>query len=155
VFKDCIIKLKEDIKKKREKLNQSDARALLLLDGHPTRLQYHIWKDLQLFNTDVIIIPSHTSDLLQPLDLCVNGYFKQLLEKNRSFKKNEIKEKINDFLEEISNSIHKALAPDAIRKGFRLSYVCNQENDINLLEKKNEFVGKYQHELEISGVYYL
>jgi hypothetical protein len=123
------------------KLNKPLARALLIIDGHPTRLQLDLWKDLNTFNVDVLIIPSHTSNYLQPLDLCANGYFKACLEKSKSFRKNEIKEKINEFLQEITNCAHKALSPDSIIKGFRLAYLCNEQHDIGLLEENmNKFI---------------
>jgi hypothetical protein len=43
-------------------------RALLFLDGHATRRIPEIWRKAYEYKIDTIILPSHTSHLLQPLD---------------------------------------------------------------------------------------
>jgi hypothetical protein len=38
-------------------LKKENQRALLILDGHSTRNQFEIWKELQKRNIDVLILP--------------------------------------------------------------------------------------------------
>jgi hypothetical protein len=125
---------------KRDKLQNQQARALLILDGHPTRDQFQLWKELNEDNIDVLVIPAHTSNILQPLDRVVNGNFKISLQQMRSFKKKEISKNLNQFLREVSTCIYTALNPAAVRKGFHLARACNENND--LLELENE-INKY------------
>lgn len=117
-FKDAIFqKLIPHINVTREKLQ--GRRALLLLDGHSTRLQREIWVELNKKNIDVLCIPAHTSNFTQSLDLCVNGQFKRLLGNVRGFpKKNEMEKKLKIFVGQVCDSIYDALKPKIVRKGF-------------------------------------
>ena len=74
---------------KRTTLNKPDARVLLLLDGHSTRSSETAKTALSAANVDVIIIPSHTSHVLQPLDRGVNRSFKHHLMNYVTYKRDE------------------------------------------------------------------
>lgn len=135
-------KLMKDINEKRRKLGKPLEPALLILDGHSTRLQYELWDELSEANVDVLVIPSHTSNMLQPLDLCVNARFKQCLLNNKSFpNKTEMKNKLIPFIRSVTDNIHEALSPEAIRKGFYEAHILNKENDFEKLKVSiNEFI---------------
>ena len=64
---------------KRVTLGQPAAPALLLLDGHSTRSSEIAKAALSAANVAVLVIPSHTSLVLQPLDRGVNRSFKHHL----------------------------------------------------------------------------
>jgi hypothetical protein len=65
-----------EINRKRSR-GMNEKRALLLLDGHSTRLQKGIWEQMKENNVDVLCIPAHTSNFTQPLDQTVNAQFKR------------------------------------------------------------------------------
>jgi hypothetical protein len=56
--------------------------ALLIIDGHNSRESPITTQLLQDANIDCVCIPAHSSMVLQPLDLSVNGVFKCLLGKH-------------------------------------------------------------------------
>ncbi len=67
------------INAEREQMNDPTARALLVADGHSTRADPKVLDILVENDIDCIILPAHSSSILQPLDLSVNGEFKRLL----------------------------------------------------------------------------
>lgn len=67
------------IEEKRKKLMAPNARALLIIDGHSSHSEP---KAIELFRNhgvDVLVLPSHSSAILQPLDLCCFRVFKHNL----------------------------------------------------------------------------
>lgn len=56
-------------------------RILLLVDGHPSRYNYEVALILYLFDIDLVLIPPHTSHLLQDFDMVISAplkkYFKE------------------------------------------------------------------------------
>ena len=72
---------------KRITLGRPEARVLLLLDGHSTRSSDVAKKALEDANVAVVVIPSHTSHVLQPLDRGVNRSFKQHLMNHITYKR--------------------------------------------------------------------
>ena len=44
---------------------------LLIVDGHPSRLCYQAIRVLQTFNIQLVVLPEHTSHILQPLDVAI------------------------------------------------------------------------------------
>ena len=48
---------------------RKDARALLVVDGHRSRIQLVAAEYAKQHNVDLLIFPSHTTHLLQPLDV--------------------------------------------------------------------------------------
>ena len=69
-------------------------RTLLIVDRHKTRINFFAVKILDFFGVDLLILPGHTSHLLQPFDVSVasplKASFKSSLEaKLREMEKNE------------------------------------------------------------------
>ncbi|KAJ3444880.1 jerky protein [Anaeramoeba flamelloides] len=65
-----------------------DKWALLVLDGHNSRAELRAIHLLQQHYIDCIVIPGHSSHIVQPLDVGVFKYFKQELKKQQRHKKN-------------------------------------------------------------------
>lgn len=61
---------------RRTKLGDPNARGLFLVDGHTSRINDQLMQKFKDNLIDVVTFVSHTSHLLQPLDLCVFGVFK-------------------------------------------------------------------------------
>jgi hypothetical protein len=59
--------------------NKIIPKALILMDGHPTRRLKSLWETAAQYNIDVHIIPAHTSHLIQPLDRCVFSCLKRFV----------------------------------------------------------------------------
>jgi hypothetical protein len=112
-------KLLPSIKKKREShISLKNKKALLLLDGHTSRYQRDLWETMKENNVDVLCLPSHTSNITQPLDLCVNANFKRALHTVQNFpKKHEMKDKLKSFVSSVCDKMYEALKPKIIRKG--------------------------------------
>ena len=59
------------------------ARALLILDGHASRINFSALEYLSRACCDVIILPAHTSHITQPFDVAIasplKNIYKQLL----------------------------------------------------------------------------
>jgi hypothetical protein len=67
---------------KRRELNLPNTRALLIVDGHSSRLDATSVSALQQYAIDELVIPAHSSTILQPLDLAPFASFKSLLSKH-------------------------------------------------------------------------
>jgi hypothetical protein len=79
IFADLMIKhFIEEVNKRRQ---GKKVRALLLLDAHSSRANSATLEALSAADIDCVTIPAHTSHVLQPLDLTVNGTFKSELTK--------------------------------------------------------------------------
>ena len=59
--------LPENLKKKR---------ILLIVDGHKSRANFFVAKILDYFGIDILVLPGHTSHLLQPFDVSVAASLK-------------------------------------------------------------------------------
>jgi hypothetical protein len=129
-----------DINYKRKKLKNENQRALLILDGHSTRQQVEIWEEMKKQNIDAVIIPSHSSNLTQPLDQTVNGNFKRLLEKIPSLpkKKKEIEENLPQFIANVNDCAQACLSPRCVREGFEKALVVTKDNKIGTLKEKTD-----------------
>ena len=66
------------IKKARQ---NPDEPVLLVVDGHSSRSQADVMESFASNNVHVLVIPAHTSHILQPLDLGGNRVFKEQLAK--------------------------------------------------------------------------
>ncbi|EAX82760.1 transposase, putative [Trichomonas vaginalis G3] len=66
----CILFIVE-VQARRATMNPMDAQEpfLLIVDGHGSRCNYLTLRFLELFNIDLLILPGHTSHILQPLDV--------------------------------------------------------------------------------------
>ena len=74
------------LQKKRNKmgLEMKDSPCFLILDAHSSRASPNAIRALQEHNVHMITIPAHSSHMLQPLDLTVNGILKMELKKVRN-----------------------------------------------------------------------
>jgi hypothetical protein len=118
-------------------MNIPTSRSLLLLDGHTSRLQYELWQSLSEQNVDVLILPSHSSQDLQPLDKSVNGEFKLYLQHVRGMPRTrQMNAILKDFIVGIIESMFKSLSPPSIRAGFYKAHLMNNKYDIIELKKE-------------------
>ncbi|KAK2946971.1 hypothetical protein BLNAU_18129 [Blattamonas nauphoetae] len=67
---------------------------------------------------DVIVLPSHTSEFLQPLDQVVNKEWKKALKSVSMPKDKNDQSQLNQFMNKIDGAVTRALQADYIRKGF-------------------------------------
>jgi hypothetical protein len=67
------------INKLRQQCNTPNQKALLIVDSHSTHKHEPTIKLFEEHNIMVFILPAHSSTILQPLDLSVNGQLKKLL----------------------------------------------------------------------------
>jgi len=58
----------------------ADQRAILLLDGHPTRNNHRVMSMFKANNIEVVIFPPHMTHLIQPYDRVIARPFKQALQ---------------------------------------------------------------------------
>ena len=61
---------------RRRELLQEKSPILLILDGHTSRLSVDVIRFCKQFNIILLILPSHTSHITQPLDCSPNGSLK-------------------------------------------------------------------------------
>ena len=111
-------------------------RILLILDGHKSRANFMVAKMLDFFGIDILILPGHTSHLLQPFDVSVASslkteFKKLLMEYKISFNTEDemliVKQKMN--MREIRrmmiicmiDAIRKSATLSNIRKGFQVT----------------------------------
>jgi hypothetical protein len=115
------------ILQQRAKLPPSASpRALVILDGHSTRNNYELARLLASLDIDVLVIPSHSSHVLQPLDRCVNGQFKIAIKRKKitfPSKKNE-QTSFLPFVETLEDCMEEALLRPNVRKGFELACIA-------------------------------
>ena len=62
--------------RRREELQMKRTPILILLDGHTSRLAPDVIQYCKLNNISLLILPSHTSHITQPLDCSTNGVLK-------------------------------------------------------------------------------
>lgn len=67
------------VRQVRKNFNTPDQRAILFVDGHSSRLDETAIQILVENKIDVMCLLAHSSTVLQPLDLTVNGEFKRHL----------------------------------------------------------------------------
>ncbi|KAK2942968.1 hypothetical protein BLNAU_6750 [Blattamonas nauphoetae] len=70
-----------EIQERKRKIKKPLSRALLIFDGHSSRNQPTLWKQLADLGIDSICLPSNCSSIMQPCDLYVNSAFKRNLQK--------------------------------------------------------------------------
>ena len=117
-------------------------RILLILDGHKSRANFFVAKLFDLFGIDILILPGHTSHLLQPFDVSLASslkteYKKQienydkvldktgLLKDNGKYNMGEIRKMMITCL---INALKKAGTPSVIKSGFRASGIFPLES---------------------------
>jgi hypothetical protein len=116
----------------RQKLGASH-RGLLLVDGHASRINPKLWETFRDTDIDVMTFVSHASHVLQPLDLCVFGSFKERLRGGMTYLKSlTLGQKRAAFMKRAFDSLYHALSPVNIQTGFEKAGICPLDRDIPL-----------------------
>jgi hypothetical protein len=120
-----------EVERVRGVMGDPSKMALIIVDGHSSRLNRELWTECSSKNIDVLLLPAHTSHILQPLDLGVNGEFKRELEGAPPFpKKTKLLAELEGFLTTLRQAIHVALAPHTIIHGFHeAGIVCGSRTE--------------------------
>lgn len=114
-----------------------DDRILLIVDGHPSRYSFTACLILYLFNIDLVLLPPHTSHLLQAFDVSVAAPLKTnfkeelILERFDSFFQNGI-----DIAKQTANQLRDSLIKAFINSLRKSSTIHNIESGF----KKSGFV---------------
>lgn len=109
-------------------------RIVLIVDGHPSRFSFQACLILYLFDVDLVLLPPHTSHLLQAFDVSVAAplktNFKQELitERFDSFVQNGVdiskqtsEQLRNSLIKAFINSLRKSCTLHNIESGFKKS----------------------------------
>jgi hypothetical protein len=99
-------------------------RALIILDGHSSRQNRHLWDEFSKQEVDVIILPAHTSHYLQPLDVGVNGVFKKKIAKLQFPPSKSTLMQYESFITEVEDAIDFACLHKTVRHSWRDANVC-------------------------------
>jgi hypothetical protein len=94
--------------------------VLLLLDGHSSRINLPLWRRCQNEGIDVVILPSHTSLYIQPLDLGSNAAFKRELARQLlGTSPTSVAEARAQLYAALLQALHAAMSPATITSAFR------------------------------------
>jgi hypothetical protein len=94
-------------------------RGLLLVDGHASRINDRLWQTFKDNDVDVLTFVSHSSHVLQPLDLSVFGAFKSKLRGGMTALKSlTLSQKRAVVMKRALDSLYHALSPTNIASGF-------------------------------------
>jgi hypothetical protein len=96
---------------------------LLILDGHGSHVNLEVIKQVQQFGLYMITLPSHTSHVLQPLDVSCFKHFKTTCLKKRynSMFNNNYKEPYNiTFANWVDKTLDAILSKKNIKNGFKV-----------------------------------
>jgi len=75
IMKDVFVKFVEN---ERRQYDLVGRRTVLIVDGHISRYTVRTVNLLMDHNIDLVILPSHSSHVMQPLDLGLFAYMKRL-----------------------------------------------------------------------------
>lgn len=126
-------------------------RCVLFLDQHSTRNSEKVKNLLYDNNIDYVLLPAHSSTIMQPLDLTVFGAFKSfltkdLLESNITLDNTFSSNNRNILLNFTENALREACSTRNCRKGFEkagLFPFCKEKPlGSNLLKEKTSAVVK-------------
>jgi hypothetical protein len=97
--------------------------ALLLCDGHSSRMNLPLMRELARQNVEVGILPAHSSSVTQPLDLCPNAQFKAALARSRVVFPSgaKLQTDLKKFVDQIQDAAEAALLRPNIKKGWERS----------------------------------
>ena len=114
--------------------NLRDELILLIVDGHPSRSTFLACYILHLFNIDLLLLPPHTSHIMQPFDISMAAPLKIAFNKSFHFltsktkmshieinKKLSSRELRNAMIESFLNSLRISGTPTNIINGFKSS----------------------------------
>jgi len=130
-------------RKSRNILNKlaPDAPFLLFIDSHTSRENSKVLEQLSLANVELVTFPSHTSHLLQPLDVGVFLHFKEFFRKWRcKFRSWQIKGDDDNPLSEKSVARYKLIraALAALEQSMVTEYIVHGFNKAGLYPKDKE-----------------
>ncbi|KAK2940912.1 hypothetical protein BLNAU_24178 [Blattamonas nauphoetae] len=112
--------LVSDVKRRRERLQNQNSRALLIFDGHSSRMDRKLWEELGGHGIDSLCLPSNTSSLTQPLDHAPNASFKAALDQVVGMpKKSRRSAEFVDWVIQIQSAARKALSWNLISSAFK------------------------------------
>jgi hypothetical protein len=123
----------------RSSLGEGDQKgALLLCDGHSSRMNLPLMKDLSSADVEVGIFPSHSSSETQALDLCPNAQFKAALKSIKPVfpSKAHMKEEVRQFIDNIQDAAEAALLRRNVKNGWKRSGLLwgSMEEKLNSLD---------------------
>ena len=117
--------VKEDfipyVNQQRTNLKDQQSRALLIVDGHSSCTNPVTGKLLLDNFVDLIVLPAHSSHLLQPLDLSVNKFKCQLAKRWNPEKGVGAEEKRNRLFFCVYYSLQVALVADEVQRGWKMT----------------------------------
>lgn len=103
----------------REITGKKDGWALLLVDGHKSRDHMPTILTMDAHKVVILVLPAHSSTVLQPLDLTCNHEVKRLLATYFTIRKGEGREEMRlRLLETAAGVLEMALASLVIKNGF-------------------------------------
>ncbi len=92
------------------------------MDGHGSHVTLEPIEQTKEFGFDLIILPSHTSHALQPLDVACFKLFKTTFRKERDttmFKRNDTKPKKITLIDWVNKTLDQALTRKNIMSRFK------------------------------------
>ena len=122
-------------------------RILLILDGHKSRANYFVANLLDSYGIDVLILPGHTSHLLQPFDVSIASPLKSKFQENISNYDRRHKDgngigrnkSLNDIrimmIECFINALSESANMTNIKSGFRASGIFPLNPEVPLASK--------------------
>ncbi len=135
------------INKIRTEIGTSEARALLILDGHNSRSNSDLLSTLAQSGITVACMPSHASHILQPLDLVVFSVLKGYLSKYVDFKGlTDMPSKRLALLDALRRALYHTVDPDTLQDSFKKAGIWPFNPDAVLVDNdllsKDSVVGK-------------
>jgi hypothetical protein len=146
-----IMKIRETLGKEEE------MGALLLCDGHASRMNLQLMRELGRQQVEVGIFPSHSSSETQALDLCPNAQFKHALQliKPTFPSRANMKRDLPKFVDNIQDAAEFALLRRNVKKGWERSGFLygSMENKLNELHYRppGYLIKPKNHRFSISG----
>lgn len=109
----------------RQKHNEPNRQAILILDGHGSRDNDTVKALLHANHIDYLTLPAHSSTILQRLDLEVFGVFKRIFSDNLVLPADVEKAETRAvILSTAMLALQVALTPLYIKKGFAKAGIC-------------------------------
>ncbi|KAH7831250.1 putative DDE superfamily endonuclease [Monocercomonoides exilis] len=107
------------INEKRVELHGQSSYALIILDGHSSRLSFPVISWCRDHLIHLLILPSHTTHLTQPLDRFVIAHFKNSLKRAFSVPSDSsISSYRKSLIPAVSEAVNNSLSPRIVKKSF-------------------------------------
>jgi hypothetical protein len=117
--------------------------TLCFSDGHTSRISIRLWKKLLENNIQLYIIPSHTSHLLQILDLLPNAVVKENILKIKNIpKQNCSSVEMVEFIRNVEEAVSLSLNKSVIRKAIKKSPIFHK-NENNYYSVDENFLQNF------------